>query len=154
MKTRFTILAGGIAAVAITAGIGVGIAAADTPSPSPTPTASPTTTSDPTPGADRTANKKHRTLRQRAIHGEFTMGGPQHRVVDFQRGVVEKVSATSITVKSTDGFTATYVVSADTRVRKDQEKATIAAVEVADKVGVVAIKDGSTVTAKAIGARG
>ena len=61
----------------------------------------------------------------RALHGEVTLAGEKHRVIVFQRGPVDKISDTSLTVKSNDGFTATYVLNADTKVRK--KKADVAA---------------------------
>ena len=137
-------------AVALTGGIGATIASADTPSP--TPSVSPTTS--PSTGSKDKADKKHRSLQARALHGEVTLAGKKHRVVDFQRGAVEKVSGTSLTVRSADGFTATYVVDAQTKVRKDKTEAQIADVEVGDKVRVVAPQDGSTSTAKRIVDRG
>ena len=50
-------------------------------------------------------------------HGEFTLTGTDGKPVAMtvQRGQVAKVSDTSLTVKSEDGFTATYAVSVDTR---------------------------------------
>jgi hypothetical protein len=152
VKTRTKLLTAGVAAVALTGGIGATIAAADpsTPAPIESPSASPTAKGDPTAKADRRANRRPRAVLRRAIHGEVTLGGARHRVVDFQRGTVQKVDATSITVASTDGFTATYVVTADTVVRKDKAKATLSDVKPQDKVGLIAVKDGSTVTAKAI----
>ena len=89
----------------------------------------------------------------RALHGEVTLGGKKHRVVDFQRGTVSAVSATSITVRSTDDFSATYVVDAKTVVRQAKEKTAIADVKTGDKVRVVATKDGATLTATRIADR-
>ena len=40
----------------------------------------------------------------RSLHGEVTLAGEKHRVIAFQRGGVQKVSQTSLTVKSNDGF--------------------------------------------------
>ena len=84
---------------------------------------------------------------RRALHGEVTLAGEEHRVVVFQRGPVEKVSDTSLTVRSADDYTATYVVGAETTVRKNQDKATMADLKAGDRVLVVATKDGSTLTA-------
>jgi hypothetical protein len=150
MKTAAKIMVAGVSTVALACGIGAGIAYADPPSPTPTPTAS----ASPTP----TAQPRHRdnwqgprmkrlALLRRALHGEVTLAGEEHRVVVFQRGPIEKVSDTSLTVKSADGYTATYVVSADTRVRKNGDKAAIADLKAGDKVLVVANKDGSTLKA-------
>ena len=150
MQTKTMIIGAAAVAVALTGGIGATIASADTPSPAPS--ASPS--SSPSTGAKDKAAKKHRSLEARALHGEVTLGGKKHRVVDFQRGAVEKVSGTSLTVRSADGFTATYVVDAQTKVRKDKAQAEIADVRVGDKVRVVAPQDGSTSTAKRIVDRG
>jgi hypothetical protein len=150
VQTKTMIIGAAAVAVALTGGISATIASADTPSPAPSasPSASPST------GAKDKAAKKHRTLQARALHGEVTLGGKKHRVVDFQRGAVEKVSGTSLTVRSADGFTATYVVDAQTKVRKDKAQAAIADVRVGDKVRVVAPQEGSTSTAKRIVDRG
>jgi Domain of unknown function (DUF5666) len=143
-------ISAGVAALAITGGIGAGIAAADTPTPAPTPTA----TASATPGNQANGNTANhmarRSLLIRALHAEATLGGKFHRVVDFQRGTVEKVSTTSITVKSIDGFTATYVVDPQTKVRKNQAKAELSAVKAQDKVRIRGVKNGSTVTATVI----
>ncbi len=157
MNTKTKILAASVAAVAVTGGIGATWAAADTPSPSP----SATTSAAPTPGghqqkADKTtagkskAGRGHRSLQRRALHGEVTLGGQKTRVVDFQRGTVQKVSATSVTVKSRDGYTATYAVTSATKIRKDKSATKVGDVLVNDHVRVVATRDGTTRTAKAI----
>ena len=86
-------------------------------------------------------------LVRRALHGEVTLAGEQHRVVVFQRGAVEKVSDTAVTVRSSDGHIATYLVSGDTAVRRNEGKATIAELEPGDRAVVVADKDGSTLNA-------
>ena len=156
MNTAAKMIVTGVSTVALACGIGAGIAYADPPSPTPTPTASasPTTTASP----KRTAQPRHGdrwqgprlkrlALLRKALHGEVTLAGEKHRVVVFQRGPVEKVSDTSLTVKSEDGYTATYVVSGETAVRKNGDKATIADVKAGDKVLVVADKNGSTLKA-------
>lgn len=157
MNKTAKILAAGLTTVALAGGIGAGIASADpsTPTPGPSATASPTPGSS--PSADREARraaKKHRPLLGRALHGEVTLSGPKHRVVDFQRGEVEKVSNTSITVRSKDGFTATYVVDDKTKVHEKKQPGTIATVKTGDRVRVVATKNGATLTANRIGDHG
>ena len=53
-------------------------------------------------------------------HGEFTVQQDGKAVVmTLQRGTVTKSSATSVTVKSDDDFTGTYVLSDDTRGRTE-----------------------------------
>ena len=75
-----------------------------------------------------------------ALHGEFVVetdsGGTQTE--RLQRGQVTAVSAGSLSVSSTDGFAATYVIGSDLDV---------SGVAVGDTVRVVATVDGSTVTA-------
>ena len=70
-------------------------------------------------------------------HGEFTVQQDGKAVVmTLQRGAVTKASDTSVTVKSDDAFTATYVLSDDTRGRTK-------ALAVGDSVLVVAEKAGA-----------
>jgi hypothetical protein len=149
MRTRTKLVVAATTAVALAGGVGVGIAAADpTTSPSAPTSASPQ--AGPKSGAPGQGHRA-RDLTARALHGEATVGGKKNtRVIDFQRGAVTQVSGTSITVKSTDGFSATYVVAGTTKVRKDKATAAIADVKVNDAVRVVAVKDGSTVTARSI----
>lgn len=63
----------------------------------------------------------------------------------MQEGDVTEVSATSVTVTSTDGYTSTYVIDADTELDRDREQGT--APKLGDTVHVRAIVDGSTATA-------
>ena len=85
------------------------------------------------------------------LHGEeVVQQGTKVVTIEEQAGKVTAVSATSITVKSTDGFTATYVVSVATKVGKDRAEAKISAVKVGDTVRIEATKAGSTVTADRI----
>ena len=142
-------------AVALLGGIGAGIAAADpTATPTPTPSASPTATDKKPADKHRDGLPGRRALLARALHGEVTLAGDKHRVVDFQRGVVQEVSSTSVTVKSEDGFTATYALNGDTKVRKQGDPSSIGEIKKGDHIRVIALKDGSTLTAKLIGNRG
>ena len=74
------------------------------------------------------------------IHGSFVTPkqGGGYQTVDTQRGAVTAVSKDSITVKSEDGFSATYVVTADTMVNAKRDG--IASVKVGDQVGVMGIE--------------
>ena len=150
MKTAAKIVVAGVSTLALAGGIGAGIAYADPPSPTPTPTASasPTQTAQPrNPDQWHPRKKRPLALLRRALHGEVILAGEDHRVVVFQRGPVEKVDDTSVTVKSADGYTATYLVSAETTVRKNHYKAGIAELKPGDRVVVVADKEGSTLRA-------
>lgn len=158
MNTRTKIAAISLSAVALVGAVGVGISYADDPTTSPSPTATPTSNASagqpgPKQGDQQKKKGEHakRALLKRAMHGEVTLGGKKKtRVVDVQRGSVQQVSATSITVKSTDGFTATYVVTGDTRVRQAGEVGKLSDVKTGNKVRIVAVEDGKTSTAKAI----
>ena len=146
MRTAAKMIVAGISTVTLAGGISAGLAYADTPDPTPTttPSASATPTEKAKPSRD---GRKHRGLLARALHGEVTLAGKEHRVVVFQRGPAEKASATSITVKSADGYTATYVIAAETKVRKNGKPATAADLEAGDRIFVAATKEGSTPTA-------
>ena len=71
-------------------------------------------------------------------HGQFTVSAADGKatVMTVQRGTVTAASGTSVTVKSDDGFTATYAVDDSTRGRSG-------AVAKGDTVLVVAQKDGA-----------
>lgn len=81
------------------------------------------------------------------LHGEVVLskegGGTQTVLV--QRGAVTEVSATGVTVKSTDGFTTAYAVNGDTKVKADTDE--IGSVAKDEEVLVVAPKSGDKHTA-------
>jgi hypothetical protein len=81
------------------------------------------------------------------LHGEVVLskegGGTQTVLV--QKGAVTAVSATEVTVKSTDGFTTAYAVNGDTKVKADEDK--IGSVAKDEEVLVVAPKSGDKHTA-------
>lgn len=85
-----------------------------------------------------------------AIHGQFVVpkAGGGYQTVDVQRGSVTAVSTTSITVKSSDGFTKTYRVTSSTIVAAQREG--IASVKSGQQVMVVATVSGSTATAVSV----
>jgi len=85
------------------------------------------------------------------IHGTFVtpnQAGTGYDTIDTQKGSVTDVSATSITVKSTDGFTKTYVVTSTTDVNGNAGD--IAAVKTGDDVAILGIESGSDVNAQKI----
>jgi hypothetical protein len=134
-----------VAAVVVAlAGGGTAVALADTSTPTPSAPSS----SAPAPAA-KGAVKKHRALERRAEHGEVVLHGKGgDRTVDVQRGVVTASSPTSVTVRSIDGFTATYAFTTSSKVRKQKAASQPSAVAVNDRVGIVAAKgpQGLTVT--------
>ena len=123
-------------------GAGVGVASAatgDSGSPSPSTTASAG------PSKGRHPRQGHRGVLRRVEHGQLTLRGKEHRVVDVQRGEVRAVTSRSVTVKSRDGYTHTYAVNDDSRIRRNREQSSISQVAKGDEVWVVALHDGSTV---------
>lgn len=82
------------------------------------------------------------------LHGtEVVQQGTKVVTIEEQAGTVTAVSATSITVESTDGYTETYVVNSATQIGKKGAKAAISAVALGDTVRIEGVKSGSTVTA-------
>lgn len=80
------------------------------------------------------------------VHAEYTVqDGSGYKTYATQVGQVVAVSSTSITVKSDDGYTQTYVVEPSTIV--DSQAAGISAVAGKDTVRVEALVAGSTQTA-------
>jgi hypothetical protein len=85
-----------------------------------------------------------------AVHGQFVVpkSGGGYQTVDVQRGKVTAVSSTSLTVKSADGFSATYAVSSSTIV--DAQRDGIGSVKDGNQVYVTATVSGSTATATSV----
>jgi hypothetical protein len=145
MKRTKIALVAGAAALAM-AGIGGGIAFAADSGPTTTTPTSPGAT----PSAPSSPHAHHGVRRSQGgamEHGELTVRTKTgDRVIDVQRGQVSAVSATSVTVRSTDGFTATYTVGSASKVRVRKNASTIANVHTGDNVAVAATKSGNTNT--------
>jgi hypothetical protein len=151
VRTATKIAAGSLSAVALVSLVGVGISYADDPTGSPSASPNPTASGTDQPKTERRADHKgKRGLLKRGLHGEVTVGGQQTRVIVFQRGTVDEVSASEVKVTSTDGFSKTYTVTARTRVRQAGEAGRLDDIERGDKVRVVAVRTGDTSTATAI----
>lgn len=155
MSRRVALAVAGVAAAAVVGTAGVAAATAPAPSGTPAPsTSAPSSgTTAPEAGADRRAKPKHRAL-GRGMHGEFVVKGKDGKPVTLVsvRGEVTAVSASSITIKAEDGFTATYAVGSETKVRGKDADA-IADVEVGDSAAAVGVKSGNSVTARVVGVR-
>lgn len=82
-----------------------------------------------------------------ALHGEFTSKKPGggYQTMAMQLGDVTAVSASSVTVKSEDGFSRTYQVDDNTLVNAGNDG--IADVQNGDKVHVLAIVTGGNASA-------
>lgn len=80
------------------------------------------------------------------LHGEFVVKkDDKFQTMVTQKGKVTEVSNSSITVKSEDDFSRTYVVNDDTRVNAD--KTGIGDVKKDDDVRIMGILDGKTARA-------
>ncbi len=85
------------------------------------------------------------------IHGTFVtpnQAGTGYDTIDTQKGSVTDVSATSITVKSKDGYTKTYVVTSTTNV--NGKAGDITTVKTGDDVAILGLESGSDVNAQQI----
>jgi hypothetical protein len=139
-------VAGTVAAVVVTTGAG-GVAwattnADPTPSPSTSPSA-PNSANPDKPGGPGGFGRQGEFGLGRSLHGEFTVekDGGGYQTVATQNGEVTAVSKDSITVKSADGYSKEYVVTADTLVNATRD-------------GIASIKTGNKVTVSAIVADG
>ena len=136
LKIRKGLLAG---AVALTlTGAGVAFAwAADSPQPSPSQSA---------PGQENRPAKPDKSQRPQHLHSEGVVkkaDGTFQTVLE-QRGTVESVSDTSITVKSEDGYSQTYAVNAETKIKK------VPAPAAGDTVRISGVRNGDQALAERI----
>jgi len=148
----------GVAVVALLAGAGVAMAATSGSPASGAAAASPAggTVATPSPSARSAFPHQGRPggfgfgAPFGAVHGQFVVpkSGGGYQTVDTQRGSVTAVSATSITVKSADGFVKTYQVVSSTNV--DAQRNGISSVKTGHQVVVTATVSGSTATAVSI----
>lgn len=137
-RTKGALIAG--TAVLAMAGVGGGIAFAAN--------STPTTTA---PSSSAPHQHKTRGLVGRVEHGQVTVRTKTgDQVLDIQHGQVTSISATSVTVRSKDGFTATYGVSGTSTVRVQKKVSTIANVHTGDEVAVAALHSGNTDTIRRI----
>lgn len=168
-RIRKAFLAGAVA-LALT-GTGAAIAwSADSPFPSPSQSQS-------APGQDKQdkqgkpdkqdkqdkQDKPGKAQRPQLQHSESVVKNADgtFQTILAQRGTVEAVSATSITVKSEDGFSRSYAVNAETKVTKAPETGddgsrqgpsagTIEDIAAGEVVRISGVKDGDQATAERI----
>ncbi len=151
----------GVAVAALLGGAGAALAATQAPSPAASSSAvitSPSPTPKP-PGMIAPGGPGFRHAWRwpglggglfGALHGQFVVGksGGGYQTIDVQNGQVTAVSTTSITLKSADGFTNSYVVASSTLV--DAQRDGIGSVKVGNQASVQATVSGSTATAVSI----
>jgi hypothetical protein len=153
-RRRGPLYAVGLVGTGLVAGLvlaGLNVATAQT-SPTPTPSASAAPDKDRGGpfrghGFGRHGGPGGRGGLGGALHGEFTTAAPGggYQVMAMQVGDATAVSATSITVKSADGYARTYAVNDDTLVNAGNVG--IGDVKTGDKVHVLALVKGGTASA-------
>ena len=85
------------------------------------------------------------------LHGEVVVQTKDgDKTIDVQRGTVTAVTDTTVTVKSTDGFTSTWTFGDPLRVVQHGQKTDKSAVKTGEEIGIAGAKNGSTVTANLI----
>lgn len=90
-------------------------------------------------------------LRRNALHGEVVVQSPDGpRTIAVQRGEVTAVDGKGFTVRSADGFEATWTFGDPLRIVRDREKVERDAVRDGVKVGVGGVRDDSAGTARLI----
>jgi len=145
LKIRKAVLAGAVALALTGTGAAFAWAAGDSAPPSPSPSQSQSA-----PGKSGQApgqNKPDKAQRPQQLHSESVVkkaDGTFQTILE-QRGTAEAVSGTSITVKSEDGYSQTYAVSADTKVRPS-----ITDIATGDTVRISGVKNGDQATAERI----
>jgi hypothetical protein len=111
------------------------------------------------PAQARRGSAGHPRLRRflagRALHGEFVVetkdGGV--RTVVAQKGEITAKGNGTVTVKSRDGFTLTWRVDDQTKIRKRGGKASLPDLVIGDRVAAIGEKTSNGGTARAIVAR-
>lgn len=149
LTLRRALVAGGVGVGLALGAAGIAGAASTPPSPKPGTTAKVV----PGPGEPHRGGHHrggpgmgHGMGLRGALHGELVVPkGTGFQTVDVQRGEVTAVSATSLTVKSADGFTKSYVLTPRTIVEAGRDG--ITTVKVGEKVGVLATVAGNVATA-------
>jgi hypothetical protein len=122
------------------------------------------TPASPAPQASGSANGGHdkhpalrRLLIRRAIvakhveHGSVTVQTKNgEQTIDVQRGAITAISSTSMTVKSTDGYTLTWTFGDKTRILDNRATIQPSQLKVGETVGVAGPKTGSSDTARLV----
>jgi hypothetical protein len=144
-RYRSGLIAAGVAAGIMLAGLGMAVAQESPPTTAPENKTAP---ADPPP--EKAGRFGHKGFRfgfgpgfgHGAIHGEFTTRAPDEgfRTIATQTGEVTSVSESSIAVKSEDGFDRTYAVTEDTMVNAGRDG--IGDVKTGDEVHVMAVVEG------------
>ncbi len=148
LRSRRPYVLAGVAVAALLGGAGAALVVFDSPRAVPASNAS-----APGPAAPSSPGSSPAAIGGALpglLHGQFIvrgLGGVQ--TVDVQSGQVTAVSSTSVTLRSTDGFTHAYVVISGSTI-VDAGRGGIGSVRVGDQASVEATVSGSTATATRI----
>ena len=97
---------------------------------------------------------KHRPrikLRKNVLHGETVVQTKDGvKTVAFQRGTVTAISTTSVTVKSTDGFSQTWTIGDKLHVIQHRKTVQPSDVKQGAEIGIAGPKENGTATARLI----
>lgn len=113
---------------------------------------------EPTPSATAAPDgprRKHRVLRygfaKNVLHGEAVVTTDEgSKTVVVQRGKVTAIDATSMTVRSTDGFMMTWTLGSPLTVLERRTQIQPSAIAVGTEVGVAGAKSADTTTARLV----
>jgi hypothetical protein len=132
------------AAALQTVGFDTGLAAGPSPAPSASDSATKGKGKHP-----RLAVRRY--LRKNTLHGSVTVQGKDGvKTIAVQRGTITAVTSTSISVKSTDGFTETWAFGDPLRIVQDKKKAATSALKTGQTIGVAGTQSGSATSARLI----
>lgn len=119
------------------------------PAAAPAVTAAPS--ADKGKGDRRERFHKLRFAFKHTLHGEAVVQTAEGtKTVVVQRGVVTAVDATSLTVKSTDGYVITWTFGDPLTVVKERQKVEKSALAVGQEVGVAGAKEGDATKARLV----
>ena len=143
MNTSTGRLALATAAVLVLTAAGIGVAAAAAP-PAATDPLEPAALEMPLPASDQDAGaidapRLRKLLGARMVHAEVIVDRGDKGLVTIQadRGTIKAIGAQSLTIAQAGNRTETVATTELTRVRKDRQKATLADLEVGDRVLVL-----------------
>jgi len=121
------------------------------------PTPAPSASAGAHGGASGNAKAKHpalrrltvrRTLARNVEHGEMVVSTKDgDKTIDVQRGTVTAISSTTVTVKSSDGFTETWTFGSPINVIEHRTTVQPSNVTTGETVGLAGTKSGSNLTA-------
>jgi hypothetical protein len=123
-------------------GFDTGLAAEPTPAPSGSAAAK--------RGKERRAAVR-KYLRRNTLHGEVTVQGKDGvRTIVVQRGTVTAANATSVSVRSSDGYALTWTFGDKLRVVQDKKTVATTALKSGAEIGVAGARNGSATAARLI----